>query len=583
MSIRMTVALGLLSVGVLWSGLAVSQEIPAGPSIQLDRAVHFLSPDGTDTVLAPGVYGVETKDEKSINLTAVGGGKAITIQAESGTHEEQLSAPHVLTGAQEEDFFQVVLLMPGGKTLEALGTFSGVRTRAPSAMVPLRPLMPRPLYPVSTCMVPTGPGTSHGSVTTAQTWTAADSPHNLPTDINITAQLVIEPCAVVRIGPGRTITIMNAPMNTPPSYGALIASGLPGAPVTIEPLVAGQNWASIRNYNGILSLSHAILRSGGAPAGFNQALTGALRMLSTGAVGMFHVDDVEISLSSSQGVYIDGDIGFDPTSQNLRVLGSAGYPVSVVARVLNSIPAGTYFPNGRNAIAVAGVSVGGSVSNAQTMHYRGVPYHIGRGSEEGRMDVNSGITGMVAVLTIEPGVQIQFPSGGTLNIDPTPGSNYVNPVLARGALIAIGTAAQPITFTSDKGSASAPGDWLGIGFGGEVDSRSILQHVRVLYAGGPTVTGSNSCPFPGRVGPNYAAIRIFGPAKNQFITSTDIMYSALDGIDRGWRANVITDFVSNSVSNTTFNTVTAFAGCKQSTPRDYNGVCPANPPPPCEK
>ena len=157
-------------------------------------------------------------------------------------------------------------------------------------------------------------------MTTAQTWTAAASPHNVPNDINITAQLVIEPCAVVRIGLGRTITIMN----TPTSNGALIASGMPGAPVTIEPMVAGQNWASIRNYNGILSLTHAVVRGGGAPAGINQALTGALRMLSTGTVGLFHVDDVEISLSSSQGVYIDGDIGFDPTSQNLRVTGLGG-------------------------------------------------------------------------------------------------------------------------------------------------------------------------------------------------------------------------------------------------------------------
>ena len=138
MSIRMTVALGLLSVGVLWSGLAVCQEIPAGPSIKLERAVHFLSPDGTDTVLASGVYGVEAKDEKVINVTAINGGETITIQAGAGTHEEQLSGPAALAVTQEEDLFHLVLLMPGGKTLDALGTFSGVRTRG-SMMAPLQP------------------------------------------------------------------------------------------------------------------------------------------------------------------------------------------------------------------------------------------------------------------------------------------------------------------------------------------------------------------------------------------------------------------------------------------------------------
>jgi hypothetical protein len=129
MSIRMTVALGLVSFGVLCSGLAVSKEISEAPRIKLERAVHFLSPDGADTVLAPGVYGVEAKDEKVINVTAIDGGKIITIQAEAGTHEQQLSAPEALTVAQEEDLFHVVLLMPGGKTLDALGTFSGVNTR----------------------------------------------------------------------------------------------------------------------------------------------------------------------------------------------------------------------------------------------------------------------------------------------------------------------------------------------------------------------------------------------------------------------------------------------------------------------
>jgi microsomal dipeptidase-like Zn-dependent dipeptidase len=105
----------------------------------LERAVHFLSPDGADTVLVPGVYGAEAKDEKFINVTAVHGGATITIQAEAGTHEEQLSAPGALTVAQDEDLLHVVLLMPGGKTLDAVGTFSGVSTRAPSAMVPLQP------------------------------------------------------------------------------------------------------------------------------------------------------------------------------------------------------------------------------------------------------------------------------------------------------------------------------------------------------------------------------------------------------------------------------------------------------------
>ena len=54
---------------------------------------------------------------------------------------------------------------------------------------------------------------------------------------------------------------------------------------------------------------------------------------------------------------------------------------------------------------------------------------------------------------------------------------------ARGALVAIGTADQPIVFTSDRGAASAAGDWLGLGFSSLVDAQSVLQHVRVEFAG----------------------------------------------------------------------------------------------------
>jgi hypothetical protein len=97
-----------------------------------------------------------------------------------------------------------------------------------------------------------------------------------------------------------------------------------------------------------------------------------------------------------------------------------------------------------------------------------------------------------------------------------------------------------------------------------------MQHVRVELAGGAG-TGSNSCPYPGRVGQNDAAIRIFGPTATQFITSSEIVSSARDGIDRGWRADLQPDFLPT-------NTFTALAGCKQSTPRTLAGVCPATPP-----
>jgi len=412
-----------------------------------------------------------------------------------------------------------------------------------------------PVSVASTCAPPVGAGTTHGSISTAQTWTEAGSPHIVPFDIGITAPVTIEPCGVVRIVKGGTITISPG--------GSLVAAGGLGQPVTFEASTPGQPWSSIRNLGGNLSLTHAILTGGGAPLNTNPAYAGALHMQSSGLVGSFHVDDVEITGSASQGVYINGPVGFDASSQNLRISGSAGYPVHVFARVIGSVPSGRYTGNGHDEIAIAGS--GGPVVDSQTMHDRGVPYHVGSGADGGRMDINSQLAGQVAVLTIEPGVTVRFPPGGTLNVDP---GSTTNP--AQGALIAVGTPDKKILFTSDQGAASKAGDWLGIGFGGAVDSRSTMQNTRVEFAGGTTVTGSNSCPYPGRTGPNYAAIRIFGPPATQFITDTEIVSSLRDGIDRGWRADLQPDFLAT-------NTFTAVAACKQTTPRTFNGVCPATP------
>lgn len=125
-------------------------------------------------------------------------------------------------------------------------------------------------------------------------------------------------------------------------------------------------------------------------------------------------------------------------------------------------------------------------------------------------------------------------------------------------------------FTSDQGLASKAGDWLGIGFGGGVDARTTMQNTRVEFAGGASVSGSNSCPYPGVV-INEAAIRIFGPPPSQFITKTEILSSARFGIDRGWRADLQPDFLAG-------NTFTAVASCKETTPRTANCVCPATVP-----
>ena len=408
-----------------------------------------------------------------------------------------------------------------------------------------------------TCAPVTGAGTVHSTnLATPETWTEAGSPHLIMFDTTVSAAITIEPCATIRIAGAKTVTLATG--------GAFVGTGTANQPITFEPLTAGSPWAALRVFTGELSLTHAIVRGGGDPLGNPLTLAAAIVMARSPAAttGALHLADVEIADSASQGVYVAGAVGFDATSQNVRIHGSASAPIGTYARVLGSIPTGTYTGNALDRVIISGS--GGQVIDNQTMHDRGIPYRVGTAPNE-QLDVVA--TTGVALLTIEPGVTVEFQPGGRFRID-TQGSTSP----ARGALRAVGTAAKPIVLTSISATPAA-GDWIGLSFGGGVDIQSVLEHVQVKFAGGASTSGSSSCPYPGRLGTNDAAIRIFGeaPPPGQFITNSQIISSARDGIDRGWRSDLQPDFLGT-------NTFTAVAGCQQTLPCTAAGVCPTNPP-----
>jgi hypothetical protein len=101
-------------------------------AITLEIAVHFLAPDGSDVLIQPGAYRVEAADH-GLQLIPEEG-IARLIGAEVATHDEEVGAPLAVSLAGEEDEFKdlhmVLLLLPGGQSLEAAGSYSGVRERA---------------------------------------------------------------------------------------------------------------------------------------------------------------------------------------------------------------------------------------------------------------------------------------------------------------------------------------------------------------------------------------------------------------------------------------------------------------------
>ena len=126
--ITLFVMLALLSIGL------PSQAALVDPltTIELDAPVHFLAPDGSNVLVEAGTYAVEPAEEW-IRVMSGERHDALLIEARKGTHEmelEQVMAMSVPGETEDEkDNHYVMLLLPGGQSLEATGTYSGIRAR----------------------------------------------------------------------------------------------------------------------------------------------------------------------------------------------------------------------------------------------------------------------------------------------------------------------------------------------------------------------------------------------------------------------------------------------------------------------
>lgn len=408
----------------------------------------------------------------------------------------------------------------------------------------------------STCAAPTKGPTMHNSVMADETWTADMSPHILPYDTSIYAKLTLEPCAEVRIGAGRTISV-NA-------KGSIVGDGTPANRILIAAQDEAKGWARISAVGGTVHLAYATIQGGGDPQNTRPVLAGMLYGQVGGAplapTDPFSLQHVTLKDSKSNGVLLTGDARFSDDSTDLVVTGSANYPIGIFPRMAGSVPPGTYTGNATDEILFPGSGGTEVIVADQTFHDRGVPYHVGIDSTSGELRVGASSTSVpLATLTIEPGVTIRFKKGGYFEVEVFSGTNP-----ATGALIAKGTADKPILFTSGE-TTPAPGDWVGVSFGSATNPKTVLDHVEVQYAGLTTTGGSLSCAL----GLATAAISIFGQPGNAFITNSKVAHSTA-GINSGWRGTQI-DFTAT-------NTFEDVLGCKLTNPPDMNNSCAGRPP-----
>jgi hypothetical protein len=97
--------------------------------ISLDRAVYFLTADGTHVIASPGLYRVKIAEASKLQLISANNGDAMVIQAITIRHKEQVAEPVALSIPDRENGHHVVLLLPEGQGLDAFASYNAVQPR----------------------------------------------------------------------------------------------------------------------------------------------------------------------------------------------------------------------------------------------------------------------------------------------------------------------------------------------------------------------------------------------------------------------------------------------------------------------
>jgi len=411
------------------------------------------------------------------------------------------------------------------------------------------------------CVTPAGPGTRHDGETIATdvTWTAAGSPHVItytPT-VGATGTLHLEPCAVVQIQPGYGLDVK----------GRLEALGTAAQPIVITAADPAQPFSFIQILGGFADLAYVTLSNGGAISSNSNAVLDVWGSSTPTRTENARLRHVTISGSLQFGLTVERAGTLTADSTDVTIVGAKLGPVMARGSALvGGIPDGQYTGNGVDEILVIDRD---SMTEDTTWHDRGVPYRIGDENLNGvdfRIGASSGAT--LTTWTIEPGVTIRVTPSGRITI------NHATTGTA-GTIVARGTAARPIVFTSASLTPAA-GQWRGLVFDGAPTSGTVLDFVEIRYAGGPSQSNSFHCEA-GSAGAysrdEDAALAFFGEPTAQVLTHSVIADSAADGVDLAYTGNPV-DFLAG-------NTFTNIARCRVTLPRTPpGGACPS-PVPAC--
>ena len=283
------------------------------------------------------------------------------------------------------------------------------------------------------------------------TWTLALSPWLVTGRATVPAggTLVIEPGVVVRFaGTGIGLDVL----------GTLIAAGTSNAPIQFTSAagaVAPGSWDGIRfldeSNDADTRLAHCIIEraGGGATPGAVRATRAAPRL-----------DSCILRDNLGPGLFADAA---DPWVENCYFSGNTGAALAIVNGAYPSLLGNHARGNGRNAVSVAA----GTLARSGVWTHGGIPWLL-----EG-------------MLVVGPGEALTLTAGATVQA-----ANEDTHLVVEGTLIALGTASEPVRFTSDEPEGfQFTGQWGQLAFTRPEDDDSVLEHCQIEFGGAFGITG----------------------------------------------------------------------------------------------
>lgn len=324
-----------------------------------------------------------------------------------------------------------------------------------------------------------------GTISTDTTWTLAGSPYIVTSNIFVQGTDGVDSVTTLTIEAGVTIKF-NANQylkigHTSGSPGALMAIGTSANPIVFTSNAqtpAAGDWGSIQFYTTAVpssKLEHCQVEYAGSSMNCSIYLFNASPTLNYTTIensskyDLYYYGTVGGTVSSCT---FNSGISYFPTNATVAFSNNtfnhnSSYPTVTVANNVHGLVNGSNTYNDPQTayieVSTGDVTKDAIWTSAVALHFVG---HLAVQGTDGPDSLTT--------LTLEPGAKLKFNTGKYMRV----GYYSGNP----GALIAQGTAAEPVIFTSNKPSP-APGDWGSIHFYATADPSSTLEHCRLEYAG----------------------------------------------------------------------------------------------------